>query len=157
MRRLGCLIALLATSAFGQGTSPDNLGALPATFEGLLPCADCPGVHHHLNLFADRAEALEAIEPKLFMRGMFRHFADAALFEECLTRRKLPVRMEGDYLALERAYLKLRRTPGEAILATLDGRITEHAGMEGPPRPTLLVERFASLTPGETCGPRHLK
>jgi len=38
---------------------------------------------------------------------MFRYLADAAQFEECLTGRSYPVAMEGDYLALERAYLAL--------------------------------------------------
>ncbi|HEY6931537.1 MAG TPA: copper resistance protein NlpE N-terminal domain-containing protein [Thermoanaerobaculia bacterium] len=28
-------------------------GGLPATFTGELPCADCPGTRHQLNLFAD--------------------------------------------------------------------------------------------------------
>jgi len=30
-----------------------GLGRLPATFEGELPCADCPGIRTHLDLFAD--------------------------------------------------------------------------------------------------------
>jgi heat shock protein HslJ len=60
--------------------------------------------------------------------------------------------MAGDYLALERQYTTLRREPGGPMLATLDGRIVERAGMEGPPRPSLLVERFEGLWPGETCG-----
>ncbi len=29
------------------------LGELPASFEGDLPCADCEGIRHHLDLFAD--------------------------------------------------------------------------------------------------------
>jgi copper homeostasis protein (lipoprotein) len=32
------------------GASP---AALPSTFIGVLPCADCPGIRYHLNLFAD--------------------------------------------------------------------------------------------------------
>jgi copper homeostasis protein (lipoprotein) len=31
------------------------LGALPATFGGTLPCADCPGIYYQLNLFPDGA------------------------------------------------------------------------------------------------------
>lgn len=99
-----------------------------------------------------RSAAFAPIEPRLAMRGMFRYLADAAIFEECLTRRKLPVIMAGDYLPLEKAYTRMRREPGGPILATLGGRIVEHAGMEGPPRPSLLVERFEGLWPGETCG-----
>jgi copper homeostasis protein (lipoprotein) len=201
------------------------LGSLPATYTGVLPCADCPGIEHHLDLFPDRAyylrrvyqdrrggqfdeigawevtaagrtlvlhgereerprfaikdaktltqleiggrpivsaashdleraSAFDPIAPRLAMRGMFRYMADAAIFEECLTRRKLPVLMQGDYLALEKTYTRTRREPGAAILATLHGRIVERAGMEGPPKPSLLVERFEGLWPGETCGVR---
>jgi copper homeostasis protein (lipoprotein) len=203
------------------------LGGLPATFSGVLPCADCPGIAHQLDLFPDhvyylrriyegrpggpfdeigawmvsangrtlalhgdgeatlrfairdtrtltkldlegrpivsaanhdltRAAAFAPIEPRLAMRGMFRYMADAAIFEECLTRRKLPVIMAGDYLAVERAYTRMRREPGGPILAMLDGRIVERVGMEGPPRPSLLVERLGGLWPGETCGVRFV-
>ena len=201
------------------------LGSLPATYTGVLPCADCPGIEHHLDLFPDRAYYLrrvyqerrddrfdeigawevsaagrslvlhgereerlrfaikdtktltlldregrpivssanhdlaralsfEPVEPRLTMRGMFRYMADAANFEECLTRRRLPVLMQGDYLALERTYTRTRREPGAAILVTLQGRIVERAGMEGPLRPSLLVGRFTGIWPGETCGVR---
>ena len=35
-------------------TSPDHpLGNQRATFSGILPCADCPGIEHQLNLFED--------------------------------------------------------------------------------------------------------
>jgi copper homeostasis protein (lipoprotein) len=203
------------------------LGRLPATFSGVLPCADCPGIAHQLDLFPDhvyylrriyegrpggpfdeigawmvsangrtlvlhgvgeaalrfaiqdmrtltkldlegrpivsaanhdltRSPAFVPIEPRLAMRGMFRYMADAAILEECLTRRRLPVIMAGDYLALEKAYTRMRREPGGSMLATLDGRIVERAGMEGPPRPSLLVERFEGLWPGETCGVRFV-
>lgn len=201
------------------------LGRLPATFTGVLPCADCPGIAHRLDLFPDRvyylrrtyegrpggpfdeigawmmsanervlalhgereatlqfaikdtntltqldlegrpivsaanhdiarAATFAPIEPRVAMRGMFRYMADTAIFEECLTRRKLPVIMAGDYLALEKAYTRMRREPGAPLLATLDGRIVERVVMEGLPRPSLLVERFEGTWPGETCGPQ---
>lgn len=31
-----------------------SLSDLPASFEGVLPCADCPGVRYHLDLFPDK-------------------------------------------------------------------------------------------------------
>ena len=34
-----------------EASSP--LGAFPAIFEGELPCADCPGIYYHLDLFED--------------------------------------------------------------------------------------------------------
>lgn len=98
-----------------------------------------------------RSPAFAPIEPRLAMRGMFRYMADAALFEECLTGRRLPVMMEGDYLALERAYLGADHQPGEPILAALEGRIAVREQMEGAPRASLVVERYIGLSPGETC------
>jgi copper homeostasis protein (lipoprotein) len=38
-----------------------SLGSLPATFAGILPCADCPGIRFQLNLFADRVFVARAI------------------------------------------------------------------------------------------------
>ena len=35
--------------------APAALGELPATFTGVLPCADCPGIRYQLDLFPDRA------------------------------------------------------------------------------------------------------
>lgn len=44
---------LLQRVATGAETAPAVPGGLPASFEGLLPCADCPGIRHHLDLLAD--------------------------------------------------------------------------------------------------------
>ncbi len=197
---------------------------IAGTYEGVLPCADCPGIAYRLDLFADHAYNLrirylektdgvfddigrwalssdgkalalkggreellffalsadgktltkldlegkpiasaqnhdlarvpkpEPFEPRLSMRGTFLYMADAAVFTECLTRRKLPVVMEEDYAALERAYSETRTEPGLEVLAMVDGRIVERVNMEGPARPMLVVERFDSLSVGESCG-----
>lgn len=194
---------------------------LPSSFTGMLPCADCPGVLHHLDLWpgggyalrleylerdmvverlgrwhaepARRAIVLDApeeeetlqwqvlgdgslrlldhagepiasdlpyglaagpLDPVAIsapMTGMFTYFADAALFQECLTGQRLPVLMEADYLALERAYLEARAAPMAPLLARLDGRIAMAEQMEGPARPSLTVERFHHVTPGGAC------
>ena len=88
----------------------------------------------------------------LVMRGMYRYMADAALFTECRTGRSFPVALEGDNRTLERAYLKVRKTPGEALLVTLEGRIVQRMPMEGPgPVPTLLPEKFIGVSPEEQC------
>ena len=48
----------------------------------------------------------------LFLGGLVTYMADAALFEECLTGRRYPVAQEGEYPALERAYLADRDSGG---------------------------------------------
>ena len=203
------------------------LGALPASFIGELPCADCPGIRYHVNLFPDRVffwrttyigradnanfddigswvvssdrntlilkgereapeifaikdretlrkldvegreiesllnydlrrtKNIEPLEPRLAMRGMYRYFADAGLFTECLTRRKWPVAQEKDNAALESAYAKARLTPGEELLVNLEGQVAMRPKMEGQgAQLTLVVERFIGIWPGKTCSAR---
>ncbi len=106
--------------------------------------------NHDLTRVADPAP----FEPRLSLRGEFTYMADSPVFEECLTGRSLPVAMEADYVALERAYGEERAEPGQAILAGIEGRIVERVNMEGPKRPMLVVERFVGLFPEATCPDR---
>jgi copper homeostasis protein (lipoprotein) len=107
-----------------------------------------------LNYSLRRTAMFEAIEPRLPMRGMYRHFADAGSFTECLTGQRWPVAQRGDNAALEREYLKARQEPGQPLLVNLEGTVRRLPPMEGPgTRPTLIVERFIGIWPKETCGP----
>lgn len=99
-----------------------------------------------------RAEELRPVEPALGLQGLFIYFADAARLTECRTGRSYPVAMEGDYLALERAYLAAGVEPGAPLTAVFDGRIAERPPMEGPgPVPTVVVDRFVGVWEGERC------
>ena len=102
-----------------------------------------------------RTQDLQPLEPRLLMRGMYKYFADAGRFTECLTRKNWPVAQEQDNAALESAYAKARRQPGEEMLVNLEGRVAMRPKMEGEgQQPTLVVERFIGIWPGETCGAR---
>lgn len=94
------------------------------------------------------------IEPRLALTGMLRYMADAATITLCADGGRLPVAMEGDYRALEAAYLKERRQPGQALLVSLEGLIAPRPSAEAnrPPRTSLVVERFVTVWPRETCG-----
>ncbi len=87
--------------------------------------------------------------------ALYRYMADAGLFTECLTRRRLPVAHEGDSAALEAAYLGTRRQPGQELKVSLIGRMVarpkpENAGEQQ----VLVVEGFEDIWPGESCGAR---
>jgi len=196
--------------------------ALPATFTGTLPCADCEGIRHHLDIWPDQAytmrrEWLDRPDPldrdemgrwyvdparnalilygaaemplqwqikgprtlrqldmagapiesnlpyelsggeltptdlNLFMQGTFTYFADAAGFSECLTGQQFPVVMEGDYLALERAYLAANLEPMAPLMASLGGRIELREPMEGPVRRHVIVDRLIGIWPDAEC------
>lgn len=106
-----------------------------------------------------RADRFTPFEPRTTLSGMFLYFADAAGFTDCASRRSWPVAMEGDFLALERAYLAARPEPkpGEipaALMARIEARVAERPRMEGAgTMPTAVVARFLGLSPGATCDP----
>lgn len=201
---------------------------LPASFTGVLPCADCEGIRHHLDLWPDQVYHMRrewlgrtdgaltrdevgrwyadpgrgtivlhgasemhlfwevqgpdrlrqtdlsgnpiesdlpyeltsdgTLSPTdlegLFLLGMMTYLADAAMFEECLTGRLYPIAAEGDYLALERAYLDAQADPGAPLRVHVEGGLAMRPAMEGPDRAQLIVERFIKIEPGETCPTR---
>jgi heat shock protein HslJ len=60
--------------------------------------------------------------------------------------------MRGDYPALEQAYLAARAAPGSGLLARLQAHVELAVGMEESRgmQPTLVVDKFDELLPGET-------
>jgi copper homeostasis protein (lipoprotein) len=219
--------AQVKPAAASKSAQTGALANLPGSFIGELPCADCPGIRYHVNLFPDRVFFLrtthigrsddaayddigswvvssdramlllkggreapamfrirdentlrmlnvegrdiestlnydlqrtknfEPLEPRLAMGGMYRYFADAGLFTECLTRRRWPVAQEKENAALESAYTKGRLTAGEELLVSLEGQVALRPKMEGQgTQPSLVVERFVGIWPGEKCAAR---
>ena len=60
---LSMSLGVLSVSPSGATAEPEtSMGAhglrLPASFAGVLPCADCPGIRHHLDLWPDGGYAL---------------------------------------------------------------------------------------------------
>jgi uncharacterized lipoprotein YbaY/heat shock protein HslJ/uncharacterized lipoprotein NlpE involved in copper resistance len=96
------------------------------------------------------ADEFEEFEPHLPLRGMLTWVGDAARFTECRTGRDYPLVPEGDYAALEHAYLAAGAESGGPIMASFDGGIVREPGPSGE-EPAVLVERFVGVWPGETC------
>jgi copper homeostasis protein (lipoprotein) len=207
-------------------TAPESiptLDPLPASFVGVLPCADCPGVFYQLNLSADgvfffrmayrdmeesiddvgrwvlscdgrvvvmkgaretllmfaiadgdtlrplnmdgdgisstldyelrRLGGLDLFEPRLNVSGMYRYVADAGIFTECATGRRLVVADKHENDALESAYEAVRQQPGEEVKVLVNARLVVHPGFDnGLVQLALVVERFMHVFPGERCG-----
>ena len=87
----------------------------------------------------------------VFLGGMMRYMADAAVFEECGTGRLYPIVQEGDYLALERAYLADQSAAGAPLYINVEGALIMRPAMEGPEQRSLVVDRFVRTRPGITC------
>lgn len=97
-------------------------------------------------------DEFEPFEPHLPLRGMLTYVADEARFTECLTGRDYPLVKDGDYSALEHAYLAAGAEVGGPIMASFDGAIVrEPGGLEKDAGPQVLVERFVGVWPGEIC------
>ena len=83
---------------------------------------------------------------------MLTYVGDEARFTECLTGRDYPLVDEGDYEALEHAYLAAGAEAGGPIMASFDGGIVQAPEDDGTGTvPKVLVERFVGVWPGETC------
>jgi copper homeostasis protein (lipoprotein) len=112
-------------------------------------------IRSRLNYDLQRLPQVDPVAGPMRLRGMYVYKADAAIFNECLTGKRFPVRLERNHVALERAYLAARRAPGEPLLVTFDGRFVVAAAEPGAPvREQVVVERFDRVGPGATCGPR---
>lgn len=124
--------------------------------DGSLRKLDAAGkpIGSGLSARLERLPQAALIEPRLEVSGLFTYMADAAVITLCAEGSRLPVAMEGDFRALQAAYMKEQPPLGKALLVRIKGRIATRPSMEEslPPRDTLVVERFISLSPHGSCG-----
>jgi hypothetical protein len=86
------------------------------------------------------------------MRGAYVYMADAGLFTECLTAKRLPVAQERASAALERAYLSARSAPGAPVLVELRGRFVMRVNSDtGRPEEVVVIDSIDRVVPRETC------
>ncbi len=85
--------------------------------------------------------------------GMYSYMADTGLFSPCGEDKKhLPVALEGDNIALQRAYLKNRYQPGKSLLVTIKAHIAARPKMEGEGKQsTIIVDKFINIHQQERC------
>lgn len=123
------------------------------------------GAANKVNLMLDAVQSAKAITPAVTAtagsvapvgktqrwRGEFRYMADAATFTDCASGVRWPVAMTGDYLVMERNYLKFRNVPGAPLLVDFDGRLEPRPAMEGSSVEQMVVEKFGNSQSGATC------
>ncbi|MFO7759715.1 MAG: YbaY family lipoprotein [Roseovarius sp.] len=93
----------------------------------------------------------------LFLLGEMTYMADAASFRECVTGRTYPISQEGEYRALERAYLADADGPGDPLTVHVEGGLVMRPAMEGPDRRSLVVDRFIQTLPDQSCERQRAK
>jgi copper homeostasis protein (lipoprotein) len=105
-----------------------------------------------LNYELKRNASYRPLEPHVSMRGMYNYLDNTAVFRECRTQIQMAVAPSAQTQALQRAYLEVRKVPGEELLVTLDGQIAmQPAGDGGTARPTLVVEQLRKVWSGASC------
>ena len=87
----------------------------------------------------------------LFMLGRMSYEADVATFEECVSGFRYPIALEGDYGALERAYLEAAPHPGDAVTVHVEGDLVMRPATADAPRDSLVVDRFIAVRGDDVC------
>mgnify|MGYP000906633875 CR=1 FL=1 len=83
------------------------------------------------------------------MRGMYFYMADAAIFTDCATGKRMPV---ANNAQLERDYLAARTENGQSVLLTLEAHFTMEANPDtGEKVKTLMADKEAKFIPGKGC------
>ncbi len=83
------------------------------------------------------------------MRGMYFYMADAAIFTDCATGKRMPV---ANNAQLERDYLAARAENGQSVLLTLEAHFTLESNPDtGEKVKTLMADKYAKFIPGKAC------
>jgi copper homeostasis protein (lipoprotein) len=83
------------------------------------------------------------------MRGMYFYMADAAIFTDCVTGKKISVTNNAQ---LERDYAAARGSDTKPVLLTVDGHFTLEANPDsGEMVKTLVADRNARFEQGKDC------
>ncbi|TDN59708.1 envelope stress response activation lipoprotein NlpE [Scandinavium goeteborgense] len=84
------------------------------------------------------------------MRGMYIYMADAAVFTDCATGKRVAV---ANNAQLERDYAAARGTESKPVLLTVEGHFTLEANPDtGEQVKTLKADKDAKFIPGKACG-----
>ena len=94
----------------------------------------------------------EAKKDKNTVTGIFKYMADAAIFKDCNSGKKMGVAMDKAYLQLEKLYLATVEG-GTPVFITLKGKIETRKAMEGKKtEQVLVIEKLLSLEKDKRCG-----
>lgn len=114
---------------------------------------DIRPIRSPLNYTLNRTSPTQPLDPRVRLEGHFTYLADSAQLEDCATGRHMPVAMEGEYLRLEQAWSRSGASLQQPLPVSLEAHVVERVNMEGPPRPTVIVERLIQTGSPVSCVP----
>jgi uncharacterized lipoprotein YbaY/heat shock protein HslJ len=101
-----------------------------------------------------RAARFEPVEVRMQMEGAYRMAGDVALFTECSTGRTWTIASAAESGAVQSRYMQERLNAGDAVLMTLEGRVTERPSTAAGPSTELTVDRVVAAATRASCVPR---
>ncbi|MCU6667277.1 envelope stress response activation lipoprotein NlpE [Enterobacteriaceae bacterium H4N4] len=105
-------------------------------------------IDSQLNYTLEPASAALPSTP-MAMRGMYFYMADAAIFTDCMTGKKVSVTNNAQ---LERDYAAARGSDSKPLLLTVDGHFTLEPNPDsGESVKTMVPDRDARFEPGKNC------
>ena len=133
-------LLLRRVSQSAERALPGALGALPATFAGELPCADCPGIRYQLDLLEDGAFFLRRVYLGREPDNVFDEIGGFAIAADGRTRVLMPA-PEGPirFAIRDQDTLALLDLEGREIVSELNYELTRHANL--PPLEPRLAMR----------------
>lgn len=92
--------------------------------------------------------------PPPLLRGFVVFEAEGAQFSDCATGRVLPLTKNGDFAALEHAYVAAGHEPGGPVLASFEGEVVD-TDEDDDIDPVVHVRRFVGVWPDKSCEPEQ--
>lgn len=111
---------------------------------GLIVISSCS--KKRVEVFEDKSG-----NPKAVTGGDFKYFADAAVFRPCGQKKVFPVSHDGEYIDLEKKYLK-KKEGGEWLYTEVLGRFENQKNMEGKVVKTFVIEKLVRIDESRICG-----
>ncbi len=105
-------------------------------------------IHSRLNYTLEPIKASLPTTP-MAMRGMYLYYADAAVFTDCATGKRVPVNNNAQ---LEEKFGLVRKDDSQAVLLEVEGHFTQMPNMDtGVMEKTLVADKNVKFIPGKDC------
>src|SRR5690606_16753558 len=113
---------------------------------------DGEDINSNLSYDLTREMAFDWFTPRIELQGMFRYYADAATFTDCVSGQRWSVAMVGGYQSLERVYSQSGANRNQGLLVQIEARLSLLPQVDGSGFvPTIVPLRYIDSWPGEDC------
>jgi len=103
-----------------------------------------------ISLLIVSCSALQKKDKNTF-EGYFSYMADAAMFIDCKTDERFSVSNEGEYLSIEKEYLRIVENAGDKVFISFTGKIRDKNPNEEGNRKKIIINKLLNIQPDKKC------